>query len=108
MELTPAKLRRVLLLRIIASVLSYCVFAVLGIAWVITSAPSLKWVLFIPLVGAVLLLPRKLQETVGRGLDKESNAYRLVIRTGYWLSMVRVVYLIVAIFILAALPAILS
>ena len=82
-----------------ASVATFGVFVVLATSWVMTQSPTLKWAMFVPLVGAVLILPRELP----LGADAEE----VLVRTKLWLSMVRFGYFLVALFVMLGLPAIL-
>lgn len=108
MELDFLKSRRSIFVRIVVSILSYGVFVAVAVSWVLTYEPMLKWMLFIPLLAAVFLLPRKLPEKFDDELDDDSEEMRTVVRVGTWLSTVRVVYLLIAVFVLLGLPEILS
>jgi hypothetical protein len=108
MDLDFLKSKRSLFLRIVGSILLYGVFVALSVSWILTRNPTLKWALFVPLVAAVFVLPRKLPETLGEEVEGDSVEMRTLARLGRWLSMVRVVYLLVALFVLLGLPEILS
>ena len=84
----------------IGSVALFVVFATLGIAWTLTRNPDLKYVIFVPLIAALLALPRDLSDAVV-GPELKSR-YKL------WLSFVRLAYFLVALFIMAILPSLLS
>jgi len=88
--------RRVLFLRVIGSAVLYGIFVVLAVSWVLTHTPALQYTLLIPLVLAVVVLPRKLPPSQ-TGIP----------RSGLWLSYVRGVYFVVAVFAMLALPEIL-
>ena len=100
MELGSDNQRRALFTRIIASVLLYTVFGVLAVSWVLTQDETLKWALFIPLVAAVLVLPREVQSD--DLADEMRNRLKL------WLSYVRVAYFIGALIIMLGLPELLN
>ena len=88
--------RRKLLVRVVASVLVFSLFVILAVSWVLTQDPTLKWALFVPLVGAVLILPRQLPEM---GLEED-----VAIRTKLWLSYVRFAYFAIAVGVMLGLP----
>ena len=91
-----ANTRRMLFVRVVASLVLYGLFVVLAVTWVLTHMPVLQFTLLIPLVLAVVVLPRKLP-------PEETG----VQRSGLWLSYVRAVYIVVAVVALLGLPEIL-
>jgi hypothetical protein len=100
--------RRSLLARVVSSILLYGVFVTLAVSWVLTRDPTLKWALFLPLVAAVFMLPRKLPEKLSDEESADKEAMETATRIGRWLSWVRVIYLLVAMFVLLGLPEILN
>lgn len=100
MEEESSRQRRTLFLRIGASVLTFTVFVITAVSWVLTQNPTLKWAIFLPLVGAVMLLPREVRV--------EGLADEVRIRMRLWLSYVRVLYLLLAMFVLLGLPELLT
>lgn len=93
---TPKTLVR----RIAASAVSYVAFAGVTIAWLLTQNETLKWVMFIPLFGAVFILPRDI-----RGFDvPEESATRVRLS----LSYLRLVYFLGAVALMIGVPEFLS
>lgn len=97
---------RTLFIRAIVSILVYGTFVVLATAQVLTAREDLRYAMLVPLVAAVFILPRKV--TRASDVPEDSEEGRTLARIGLWFSYVRVIYLLVAIFILVGLPAIVS
>lgn len=89
-----------LLARIVASVCAYLVFAIITVAWVVTHDPTLKWMLFVPLILSMFALPRDV-----RSFDlPEEKATRVKLT----LSYVRVAYFLGALILMVGLPEFLN
>lgn len=98
---------RKLFLRIVFSIVTYGVFVVLAVSWVLTTNPTLKWMMFVPLIGAILTLPRRLPKQLSDDVVEGSEAERSLVRTRLWLSYVRLAYFLVALFVMLGLPELL-
>jgi hypothetical protein len=84
--------------RLLVSVVLFVVFSLLAIAGATTQTEVYALPMFVALVTAVALLPR---------VDRRAEDLGLPVRVAYWLSTMRVAYLLVAIFLILGLPRIL-
>ncbi len=101
------KAKRTFFLRVVGSALTFCVSAVLSVSWVLTQNPSLRYVPFAFLIGAVVLLPRRVPNDVAEALMDEVDGERRHARATLWLSVARMVYVVVTGLILFGLPELL-
>ena len=76
-------------------------------SWVITRHEVLQYTLLIPLVLAVFVLPRKLPEKWRERIGGDPAKMHEVVRMNRWLSSIRAIYIVVAVFIMLGLPEIL-
>ncbi len=84
--------------RVFVSIGLFVVFSLLAVASATTQTDVYALPMFVALIVAVVLLPRG---------DRITASLELPGRVGYWLSMMRVAYLLVAIFLILGLPQIL-
>jgi len=101
------KKRRTILMRSVASGLFFALFAAFSVAALVTERRDLfNWLLPVAII-SILLLPR---ETMPAEEPQSEDEYQIADRlekTRLWLAYTRVVYLLVALFILFGLPSLL-
>ena len=107
MKTTLQNYRRLLFARIAASVVSFGLFIALAVTWVVTHAESLRLTLLIPLIIAVFVLPRRMPDE-WEGEEPTDEERDNLERTRKWLSYVRVIYFLVALFVMLVLPEVLN
>ena len=104
------RFQKVLLARVSASVAFFGAFIVLAVASITTADEALQvWVLA-PALIAILIMPRQSLPTSMRRPPEDADAATLwakLARMRLWLSSVRVVYLLTAVFLLLVLPELL-
>ena len=96
LETQPDNQRRILFMRIAGSIAAFSLFVIVAVGWVLTQNPTAKWALFVPLVGAMLILPRDIR---AESIDEEQR-----VRIRLWLSYERVAYFLLALFVMLGLP----
>lgn len=104
------RFQKVLLTRTVASVAFFALFIVLAIASIVTANQTLQMWVLAPAVVAILMMPRQsLPSSMPRPPQDPEAAtlWAKLARMRIWLSSVRVVYLLTAVFLLLGLPELL-
>lgn len=101
------KKRRTILIRTIVSAVFFALFAGLAVAAIVTNETEmLNWLLPVAIV-SILALPRETTPDVAPETPDEMDIAKRLEKTRLWLAYTRVVYLLVALFILFGLPSLL-
>lgn len=88
--------------RTIISAVCFAIFVAAAIGIAVANQPELRYYVMVPFVGAYLFLPRRLFIASD---DKDAEMGRKV---NLWLSYLRIIYFAFALFVLLALPKLIS
>ncbi|GEM_PF-7001475 len=93
-------------MRTILSAICYGIFVAAAVGAAIAHRADLRYYVMVPFILSYIFLPRRQFSPNKSEPGQESDSVKLARKVNLWLSYLRVIYLIVALFVLLGLPKI--